>query len=239
MKRKVTAAERKAHGERVKAAWASGKFNGRKRYRHRRAWMPNEEARLLALSVTEPLDRIAERLEAEYGLLRTTAALRIRLKRLHGSTQLAWHSARSLAALFGVDPTTVIDSWVRRGWLHGERTAEMPGGGWFFRDSEIERFIRDCPHVYDWRRMAPGRWRSLAEVVWRADPLLTVGQAAVALGVKPSTLRNHCRYGWMPHCRRFEKSGAQSGRILIRRSDLKHFTFRKPFLVGKCGRKAA
>lgn len=143
---------------------------------------------------------------------------------------------RSFSKLEGIDGKTVLASWVPRGWITGDRTSNEPGAAWVFRDHHVEALIRSHSHAFDWRKMRPGKWRSLAETLDRADPWLTLDQAATALGVKTGSLQAHCAKGWMRCERRFEKFGAQRGRIVIRRSWLAEFRWRKPELVGHLGR---
>lgn len=239
MNRRMTSAERRACSERMKRRWAEGEFANRHKARHWRDWTPQQDAMLRELAGRETPARVAELLSGRFLIERTEIAVRTRAKRLHVSLMMEGESARSLGAIFGVSTKRITHSWVRRGWLSGRQQAPMANSVWLFSDADIEAFIRRYPNIYDWRRMRPGRWRSLAEVVWRVDPLLTIAEAACCLGISENTLWSHCSKGWLPHLRRFEKGGAtRNGRILIRRSALRLFRFRRPELVGRCGRVA-
>lgn len=222
----------------MRRLWADGAFANRPKPRRPDAWTAAEDLFLTRHAGEHPPGVLATMLSEHTGLPRTETAVVVRMKRLHLSVQLRWHSARSLAALFGVDGKTITHSWIARGWLRARQQRALPGAAWYVTDADLDAFIRGHLWRFDWRKMWPGRWRSLAETLHRADPYLTIDQAATALGVKKGTLTQHCAKGWLPHVRRLEKSGAQSGRILVRRSDLRLFAYRRPCLVGVSGRKA-
>lgn len=234
-----TPERRAAFGQRTKERWAAGQFATRRKARHRHAWSAAEDAVLQRDAGRQTVTELAVAIAA-LGMQRTETAVRIRLKRL-GLTSGVYSglTARQVGVLFGIDAKTVTHAWVARGWLSGVRTCSLAGAAWVFRDEHLDAFIRGYGYAFDWRLMRGGRWRSLAETLDRVDPWLTAQQAAAALGVKPGTLLNHCARGWLRTERRFEKSGAQSGRFMLRRSWLRGFSYRRADLVGNCGRRAA
>jgi hypothetical protein len=177
-------------------------------------------------------------LSAEFpGTPRTATAVLLRAKRRGMSRPgSGTYTAQQLGRLFGVDPSTVSKSWIRRGWLAGGRLTDRPGAALCVTAAALEQFIRNSPHVYDWRVMPVSRWRSLAEMVWRRDPLLTVAEAARATGISVATLRNHLARGWLVGRRRFQPGGARLGCWIIPRSALRQFAYRRPELVGCSGR---
>lgn len=239
MNRKMTPAERQRQGERSRAAWAAGKMAHRKPRRHVRAWSAAEEALLRQQAGHHTIAELTAAVAA-LGMQRTEVAVKIRLTRLGlPSGVYSGLTARQVGALFGIDAKTITHGWVARGWLNGVRTCGLAGAPWIFRDEHLERFIRAHGHAFDWRLMRGGRWRSLAETLDRSDPWLTAENAARALRVKPSTFLTHCSRGWVRAERRFAKSGSPAGRFVVRRSWLGDFRYRRPDLVGICGRRAA
>src|SRR5262249_2281742 len=122
------------------------------------------------------------------------------------------------------DSKTVTASWIAQGWLEATQLhAGQPGSSWLITDAQLEAFIRTSPHVYDWQRMRPGRWRSLAELVWRRDPLFTVQEAAPLLGISRACARKSWRAGRLRALRRFRNPGPWAGEWLIHRSALHAF----------------
>lgn len=192
-----------------------------------RRWTVAHERRLRALVGEQPLAQIAAQLTAEFGIPRTETAVIVRCKRLSLSPTLVHHNARAVGALFGVYSKTVSETWIGRGWLQGtQQHPGQAGSSWIITDAALEAFIRDYPHVYDLHLMRPGKWRSLAELVWRRDPLLTVEEAAPVVGLAPKTLARFLREGRLVGERRYRKPGPWAGQWLIRRSTL--VAFRPP-----------
>lgn len=224
MKRKGThtKAERAAMSARMKELWAAGVWANRPKPIRPDHWTTAHDRRLRALIGTAPLGEIAAQLSAAFpGTPRTETAVRIRCKRLGLSVVVDHYTATQVGRLFGVDPKTVVHSWIPRGWLEGRQLVPgLAGSAWSITAAQVEAFIREYRHCYDWRAMLPGRWRSLAEIVWRADPLLTVEEAAVYVGCDRETIRRYLRRGLLTGYRRLEKAGDQEGRWLIARSAL-------------------
>jgi len=224
----------------MRQAWASGKFAHRRKAVRLDAWLPPHDALLRDLAGRYTPAEIAERLTASYDSVpRTETAVVIRMKRLGISRGVVDLSAWQMGRLFGVDAKTITHSWIARGWLSGDRIHDVPGGGWIFRPHHIETFLRDYRHVYDWRRMQPGRWRDQAERLDRADRYLTIPEAALLSGVKAGTISDYCRRGWIPCKRRMVQYGAQRGRYLLLRSVASRLRYRRPDLVGVSGKRRA
>jgi hypothetical protein len=210
---------------RITRAWRAGRFAGRRLGRPVRwdVWRPAEDAALRELAGQLPTAEIAVRLGARFGYQRTEVAIRLRLKRLGLTATLVHVNARGAGYLFGVDGHTIL-SWIRRGWLGARQIRPgVAGSSWIITAPDLERLITTRPEVYDWRAMPPSRWRSLAELTWRRDPLLTIDEASRILGVHYGTVARHLARGWLPGVRRLERAGHQQGRWLIRRSALSHF----------------
>lgn len=236
MKRPMTADERQRKSECMRQAWAEGKFANCPKGVMWDAWLPPHDALLRELEGQYTIAELAVIITERFGVPRTETAVEVRQKRLGLCRVVDALTARQMGRLFGVDPKTITHSWIKNEWLSGDRVHDMPAASWIFRPSHIEAFIRSHPEIYDWTHMQPGRWRSLAEMVYRTDPLLSLPEAARALRASPNVLSQYCRRGWMPSLRRPSKTGAQAGHILIRRSDLGKFYYRRPELVGHRGR---
>lgn len=234
-----TPERRVAFGQKIKDRWEAGQFATRRKPRHRHAWSAAEDAVLQRDAGRLTVAELAVAVAA-VGMQRTEVAVKIRVKRLGLSSGIySGLTARQVGALFGIDAKTVTHAWVARGWLSGIRSSDLAGASWVFRDEHLDAFIRGYGYTFDWRLMRGGRWRSLAETLDRSDPWLTAQQAAAALRIKPGTLLKHCARGWLRTERRFEKTGAQSGRFMLRRSWLKDFNYRRADLVGISGRRSA
>jgi hypothetical protein len=177
---------------------------------------------------------IAAMLTAEFAIPRTETAVIVRCKRLGLSVVVRHFTASQVGRLFGVDGKTVTASWIGRGWLAAGRVHDVPGGGYVITAAQLEAFIRSQRHVYDWRQMRPGQWRNLAEVVWKADPLLALPEAARQFGCTTNCLSAHIRRGWLPAYQQPLK--ASHYRWLVARSALQGYTLRRPDLVGNTSR---
>jgi hypothetical protein len=219
-----TPAQRQAQMRRVRSLWAEGKMANRQRRKPVRpdVWTPAHDRRLRELVGQVPVAEIAARLTAAFpDTPRSEIAVKVRLGRLGLSPVLVHYNARAVGYLFAVDPKTVSGSWIARGWLQAtQQRPGVAGSSWIITAAALEAFIRDHLEVFDWRAMPPSRWRSLAEVEWRRDPLISITDAAPIAGLAPETLRRHLREGRIPGVRRFQKPGPQHGIWLIRRSSL-------------------
>lgn len=222
-RRRLTVAQRHACRERMQAAWAAGTFAHKRPSIRWDRWTPPQEARLRELVGGYPVSAIAARLSAEWpDTPRSVNAVTVRCTRLGLSPVLVHYNARTVGYLFGVGSKTVSSAWIARGWLQAtQQVPGLAGSAWVITAAALERFIVDYRHCYDWRQMRPGRWRSLAEITWRRDPLLTADEAARYLGCARETIRRYLRAGVLTGYRRLEKTGDQQGRWLIARSALR------------------
>lgn len=231
-RRRCSPAERTRRAEAMRQAWREGRFADRPKPKRQRPdqWTAAHDLRLRALVGQVPVTEIAARLSTEFpGTPRTETAVIVRLKRLGLSPVVVHYNARAIGKLFGVDGKTVTSSWIPRGWLQAtQQHPGVAGSSWVITAPAVEAFVRDFPWVYDWEQMRPGRWRSLAEVVWRRDPLLPINDAARIAGVHPETLRRHARRGWLTAVRRRRRGGARQGEWLVARSALTRLALRRP-----------
>jgi hypothetical protein len=86
--------------------------------------------------------------------------------------------------------------------------------------ADVEAFIRAHPWLYDWKRMDPtSRLRSLAEVIHKADPWLTLAEAAEQSALSVKQLRRIVAQDVLPHERRWHGCGPW-GQIVVRAADL-------------------
>ena len=128
-------------------------------------------------------------------------------------------TASDLARLLGVDSHR-ITYLAGKGWL---RLARAPYGAsgrrwWHCTERDLERFLRQHPAQYDPRRIVDAPWQRLARQTQQAADLLTVDEAAVALGIAHETVVRACRQGRLPA----EKATLHGGTGIwrIRRADL-------------------
>ncbi len=176
--------------------------------------------------------------EIAVALGRSLGAVKCRASRLGIAVErdrctLAW-----VADFFGVGHKTVRQ-WVARGWLKGKRTDRRRGRRqlWQIDMASIEAFILEHPEHYDWHALPrETHWRELGRRAAAAQRYLTMEQAARRLGVHPSTVRRHCRHGWLPATRTVGLNPA--GDFRVREADLRHFRARRPDLVGRKRRAA-
>lgn len=172
MRRRMTAEERRAHGERMRRAWAEGKMAHRRRGLDPDRWTPREDAALAELGGTMPMVDLIDALERRFSRRRTMPAVRIRAKRLGISLWQRSLCLRDLVALFGVDHRVISRHWIEPGHIVGRRwDGRGPNRGWWFEHAEVERFIREEGWLYDVTRMPKGhRLTRLAELTARRDP---------------------------------------------------------------------
>lgn len=180
------------------------------------AWTREHEARLRALVGTVELPEIARRLTAEFAVPRTPDAVRVRCTRLGLSTWAQAYSQADLTRLFGVGHRTITQYWVDGGHLEGRR---WPGRGsapgWWFEVAAVERFVRACGWLYDWRRMPPGHpLTRLAEVAHQRDPWCRYQDLARYVGLSTAALDRWRARGLIPHRRR--PSHCLGGQIVVR-----------------------
>ncbi len=182
-------------------------------------WTPGEELRLRELAGTVQVREIARILSREFHVPRTSCAVSVRAAILGLSLWWDGYSQNQVAEIFSVWFATVA-RWRREGLLAGEHWEVGRGshGQWHFSDEAISAFIDGCTWAYDSETMAPGRWRSRAEVAHRADPWLTARDVAAIWHVHPATVMTWIREGRIPHRRR--AAGLGLPKVVIRAADL-------------------
>lgn len=205
---------------RTRRAWAEGRYDDRRPLRRGDAWTPEHEDLLREIAGTVPIEELCDLWEQRTGIRRTRGALVMRAKRLDISLWSQGWSLRDVMALFRVHHTTVLRHWVASGELVGTRwSGRGRHRGWWFVESDVERFIRGYPWRYDRSRMAPThRLTRVAEVIHRADPWLTWSEAARVLEISTTKLDVWRNRGLVP-VRRRPGAGAV-GQQMVRGRDL-------------------
>ncbi len=186
-------------------------------------WLADEDRRLRELAAVFETVELAARLSQEFGGPRTPAAVRRRARLLGVSLGTRHLSLSDIETIFDVDGGTVLRRWVADGYL---RVLPRRGAGrarrWEFRETDVQAFIRAHPWLYDWRKMRAGVLRSLAEVVHRAEPWLSLEEAAARGGLSVKQLRRRVEREDLPHARRWH-GRAPWGQIVIQAEDLERF----------------
>jgi hypothetical protein len=185
------------------------------------AWLLAEDRRLAQLAPLLEVPQLAAELANEFGIPRTPQAVRRRAASLGVRVPLRWMSLADIERLFGVDGGTVLRRWMASGALRVlPRSGRGRAPNWRFRETDVEAFIRAHPWLYDWRRMqAAHRFRSLAEVIHKADPWLTLGEAKLQSSLSIKQLRRLIARDMLPHERRWHGCGPW-GQIVVRAADL-------------------
>lgn len=183
-------------GVSLREAYASGRRGKARGPYH--SWTPEEEALLRAYGGVEPLPAIVERINAIAVRPRTEAGVSIRAKELGVSVQ--WQRSMSETARLLGASWFAVRLWIGRGWLQAQPWRRMGRHVLMnISDADLDTFIRAYPWLVDPARMAPGRWRSLAEVERRREPCLTLTEAAKALGYRTAQgLQDWRRRGLVP-----------------------------------------
>lgn len=184
-------------------------------------WLPGEDRRLAELAPLLELEQVARELASEFGVQRTREAVRHRASRLGIQLQKRYLSLADLEGLFGIDGGTVIGRWVTSGALRAlPHHSRGRAARWRFRATDVEAFLRAFPWLYDWRRMQRShRLRSLAEVIDRADPWLTLPQVAARTGLTLKQVRRLLARDVLPYERRWH-GGGPWGTLVVRAADL-------------------
>lgn len=175
-----------------------------KQYKPRVPWTDAEREMIRELAGTMSMRAIAEAVTERYQIRRTW----------HGVEKVAGEmgvllgrspdlfSVTEFARLVGVHREFAVRHVVKPGlvqssiWDGGRRKSAEPSMVMrVIHRSEVERFLREYPWMYDWAMVQPGPLRLLAEVVNRRDPYLSRKDAARLLGVQPSTLGYWVRRG--------------------------------------------
>lgn len=87
---------------------------------------------------------------------RTVVGIRLKAKRLGLRKKDAGYTASELARLMGVDPSTVMKSWVRRGGLRASRPYRQgPNLIHIIAEASVEAFIRERGWWIDWEKVPP------------------------------------------------------------------------------------
>lgn len=200
----------------LRAAWADGKYAGRREALSWRTWTEEQDAALARMAGTMDLADIARVLSERFGIARTVTAVQVRSVRLGISVWRQGYSMYDLVDLFGISGRTIIRGWVTPGLLRGKRwQGRGSSANWLFAEAEIERFIRESPWAYDWRKMRPHRRLSrLAEVVAKLDPWLSYHELVRYVGMTRKALDKWRHRGLVP-CRR--RPGADGiGEVVVR-----------------------
>ncbi|HBE45724.1 MAG TPA: hypothetical protein DDW17_09880 [Deltaproteobacteria bacterium] len=92
------------------------------------------------------------------GFKRTITAVTLKRKRLHLLRQQTKCTARAVAECFGVNESTVADSWIRKGLLKAQRrgtarTEKQGGDEYFIREKDIRKFIIENIGIIDIRKV--------------------------------------------------------------------------------------
>jgi len=136
-----------------------------KRYAQRQGWVIRRkkepdwsaaELEILTDNAHRGLSGIQAKLKAA-GFARTLSGIVQKRKRLRLPANLSGHSARGVAACFGVDVKTVI-RWIGHGYLRAikrgtERTANQGGDYWFIKDKWVRDFIVEHLAEVDLRKV--------------------------------------------------------------------------------------
>lgn len=106
---------------------------------------------------------------------RTEVGIRLKAKRLGLRKRDAGNTARDVARIFGVDPTTVVDRWIAQGFLRAARAPwqQGPQPVWLTSDAMLDRFISSHPEQIDLAKMPDSRWRDLVA----KDPWISLPEA--------------------------------------------------------------
>ena len=112
-------------------------------------------------------------LERSYGLLtdeqmvrhlgRSIVGIKLKAKRMGLRKRAAGFSARDVAAIFGIDASTVVKGWIRRGLLESRRPFKQgPYPIHVIDPAAVERFISEHPEWIDVDKMPESPYRDLA-----------------------------------------------------------------------------
>ena len=105
-------------------------------------------------------------------------------------------TAYEVMTILGCADYPRIQRWVRDGQLKAERKPAAYGASkrleWWIRAGDLERFLRDNPHVIDrddvdpaWRQFVPERWMTLPEAFRRGAAHPNLLENAVKAGLVP------------------------------------------------------
>lgn len=153
-----------------------------------------------------------------FGTLRTPRAIITRMVRLGLSTTPLELTALQVARIFHVR-TDCVTNWLRAGLLSGTKVGTSLRSQWKIKQRDIERFIDEHTERYDWHKMPSSRYRALAEVAWRTDPVYPLQDAARIYGIGMDVLYGALMHG---HLRGVATNRARGvmRRWVVRRSTL-------------------
>ena len=194
-------------GRKLHLAWASGRFDGRKRGERANTWTDEENDYLRRHVGTCPFREVVAGMVAETGIERTVEAADVQVRALGLSRWVRCWQREHLRRLFRVAHSTV-EAWIAEGLLAASRWRGRGGyPQWWIEDADLRRFITNDPWAYDWRRMKPGPMRSLAEVAAKANPYFTLQEVARLTGIPYWKLVEWARAGRLPAKRRTGRTG--------------------------------
>jgi hypothetical protein len=140
-----------------------------------RAWNRPEHWSATEVSYLERWFGMKSDAEIAKRLGRTVVGIRLKAKRLGMKKKDAGYTARELGRQFGIDPTVITKSWVRRGLINVHRSYHVGLNLVnLFDHSEVERFIRDHGEWIEHHKVpaesvfadlvAANRWYSLPQL---------------------------------------------------------------------------
>lgn len=186
-------------------------------------WHSDEDDRLRQLAGTMPLPDLVNLLNDEFAHLRpvrTLGGVTLRANRklgvlveyVEGFTMqqiariVGWENAYGESRRGSYGPL-IYRHWIAPGLLRGAKIrGRGRDGRWQIMEAEFERFLDEHPYAYDWRRFAPGPWRSRAEVIARRSPWRTVDDLRIYLGLQHLNFWES-RWRDIPHKRRHHVLG--------------------------------
>lgn len=124
---------------------------------------------------------------------RSVLGIRLKAKRLGLRKRDAGNTARDVARIFGVDPTTVVDRWVAQGFLNARRApwSQGPKPVYLTSDAALERFIAEHPEQIDLDKMPRSRFRDLVA----RDPWISLPEVHRRTGRNTFAVAVAIRYG--------------------------------------------
>lgn len=179
-------------------------------------------------------------LSSKYGLIsdrsicqhlqRSPNALKIAATRkLHSNRKMNFYTANELAKVLGIPCSKTLIPWVEVGWLKARRSVVRAGNYWAWRflDSNIEKFLRNKPWLFNLQKMPEHYFRSIIREEYNKDPWYTCKEAAPLLGVKTDdAVQRYIFRGWLPALKR--PGGPWQGVWIIRRSAIQQFLATDP-----------
>lgn len=164
--------------------------------RRRHEWSDAETALLRSMVGRADPAAIADALNRRFGTERSVNGVCVRARRL--GISYARHDGLGMADMVRIFPihNRGITDLVDGGFLRAERRGTgRPGSDWLFLPADVEACLRAHPYLFDWRRVAAGRWRDFVRAVALKDPYLTVREAAGRIGVRRAMVQKWIRQG--------------------------------------------